>query len=334
MTQERVRWAVVGTGGIARRTIGDLRLCENADVVAVCSRRQEAADEFARDSGIPRAYGDFTDLCDDGGVDAVYIGTPHGTHVHYAERAIRAGKSVLCEKPLTMTAAEAIELEGLAEAHGVFLMEAMWMKFSPSMRHAIELVEAGEIGEPRFVQAGLGYPVPPDGPQRFWDAQLGGGALFDMGVYTIALAHLFLGIPDEVRAFGSIRDDGVDLYEGVTLSYSSGGLAQLTTSITFLIPPLGSLGGTEGSIAFGEPLFSPNSLQVAKGRPPNPPTIDQLEFQREGAGYVPMFRAAGDAILAGESQHPLHPVAATVDVLRTMELVRDRLIAQRDAAGG
>jgi predicted dehydrogenase len=332
--QEKVRWAVVGTGGIAHRTIGDLRLCENAEVVAVCSRRQETADAFARDAGIPRAYGDFGELCDDEGVDAVYVGTPHGTHFHYAERAIRAGKHLLCEKPLTMTAAEATELERLAEHHGVFLMEAMWTKFSPGMRRAVELVEAGEIGEPRFVQAGLGYPVPPDGPRRFWVAELGGGALFDMGVYTIALAHLFLGIPDEVSAVGSIREDGVDLYEGLTLSYASGGLAQLTTSITFLIPPLGSLGGTAGSIAFGEPLFSPTSIRLAKGTPPSPPTIEDLQFQREGAGYVPMFRAVGDAILAGERQHPLHPVSATVDVLRTMELVRDRLVAQRDAAGG
>ena len=243
---------------------------------AVCSRRQEAADEFARDSGIPRAYGDFTDLCDDGGIDAVYIGTPHGTHVHYAERAIRAGKSVFCEKPLTMTAAEAIELEapgrgtrGLPDGGNV---DEVQPEHAPCDRARRRLERSASRDLSRPVWA---YPVPPDGPQRFWVAELGGGALFDMGVYTIALAHLFLGIPDEVRAFGSIRDDGVDLYEGVTLSYSSGGLAQLTTSITFLIPPLGSLGGTEGSIAFGEPLFSPNSLQVAKGRPPDPPTIDR-----------------------------------------------------------
>ena len=92
-------------------------------------------------------------------------------------------------------------------------MEAMWMKFSPAMRRAVELVEAGTIGEPRLLQAGLGYPVPPDGPKRFWDAALGGGALYDMGVYTIALAQLFLGIPESISCVGHTRAELVDLLE-------------------------------------------------------------------------------------------------------------------------
>ncbi|THG31639.1 Gfo/Idh/MocA family protein [Naasia lichenicola] len=330
-TKSVVRWAIVGTGGIARRTLGDLRLTENAEVVAVCSRKQETADAFAAETGIGRAYGDFDALLGDDDVDALYIGIPHGKHFEYAQRALRAGKHVLCEKPLTMTADEARELQALARENGVFLMEAMWMKYTPSMRKALELVESGTIGEPRFVQAGLGYPVPADGPQRFWVAELGGGALFDMGVYTIALAHLFLGTPDSVRASGVMRADGVDLYESVILGYPSGAQAQLTTSITFWIPPAGSLGGTGGSISFGEPLFSPATLRVAYGTPPTPPTVENLEFEKEGAGYVPMFRAAGEAILRGELEEPLHPMSVTIEVLEIMERVRDELILQRDA---
>lgn len=330
MTDAPVRWAIVGSGGIARRTIGDLRHLPEAEVVAVCSRQQETADAFADEWGLARAYDDFTALCADEGVDAIYIGTPHGTHFRYAQEALRAAKHVLCEKPLTMTSAESRELARLSSAHGAFLMEAMWMKFSPSMRRALDLVAAGTIGTPMFVQAGLGYPVSPYGPRRFWVAELGGGALFDMGVYAIALAHIFLGVPDKISVVGDMRADGVDLNEAYTLSYASGAVAQLTTSITYSIPPRGSLGGTAGSIAFGEMLFAPRSLRLATGTPPNPPTVEDMEFEQEGAGYVPMFRAACEAILAGETEHRFHPVSATIEVLETMERVRALLIRQRD----
>jgi len=233
MKTGKLRWAIVGTGGIGRRTVGDLRLCDTAEVVAVASRSRASADEFAKTWGLPLAFDDYASLCASPDVDAIYIGTPHATHFDYARRALLAGKHVLCEKPLTMTAAEALELGRLAAASGVFLMEAMWMKFSPAMQRAMELVGDGVIGELRFVQAGLGYPVPPEGPKRFWDAALGGGALYDMAVYTITLTQMFLGEPVAISATGTMREDGVDLEEAITLRFSSGALAQLATSITF-----------------------------------------------------------------------------------------------------
>lgn len=325
-----VRWAVVGSGGIAKRTVGDLRLCEDAQVVAVCSREPTRAQAFAAEHGLPLAFGDFTALCASDEVDALYIGTPHSTHFALASQALRAGKHVLCEKPLTMTADEARELGRLAESHGVFLMEAMWMKFSPAMCKAQELVAAGTIGEPRLLQAGLGYPVPANGPARFWDAALGGGALYDMGVYTITLAQMFLGELTGIEATGTMRPDGVDLEEAITLRYRSGALAQLATSITSLIPPRGWLSGRLGAIDFKEPLFSPAGFKLVIGQPPAPPKVEELDFPREGAGYVPMFRAVNAAILAGATSHPSHPVAATAQVLEIMQAIQVRLGAERD----
>lgn len=327
----RVRWAIVGSGGIARRTVGDLRLCADAEVVAVCSRALERAQRFAQDQGLALAFDDFGALCASPAVDAVYIGTPHATHFAYASQALRAGKHVLCEKPLTMTAEETRTLGRIAREHGVFLMEAMWMKFSPAMRQAAEWVEQGRIGEPRLLQAGLGYPVPPDGPKRFWDAALGGGALYDMGVYTITLAQMFLGELLEVQATGTMRPDGVDLEQAITLRYAGGRLAQLATSITSLVPPRAWLSGRQGSIDFLEPLFSPAALKLSVGRPPAPPTVQEVAFEREGAGYVPMFRAVNAAIREGLGEHPQHPVSATADVLAIMQRIHALLAQERDA---
>lgn len=330
MTRGKVRWAVVGSGGIGKRTVGDLRLCDNAEVVAIGSRSRATADAFAQAHNLPLAFDDHALLCASPEIDAVYIGTPHATHFALAAQALRAGKHVLCEKPLTMTAAEARELGRIAAEHGVFLMEAMWMKFSPAMRKAVELVEQGTIGEPRFLQAGLGYPVPPDGPKRFWDAALGGGALYDMGVYSITLAQMFFGELAEISVTGTMRSDGVDLEDAITLRYVGGGLAQLATSITCMIPPRAWLGGRRGAIDFQEPLFSPAGLKVTTGKPPAPPDVQELKFEREGAGYVPMFRAVNAAILAGATEHPLHPVSATAEVLDIMERVQAAMARERD----
>ena len=117
----------------------------------------------------------------------------------------------------------------------------------------------------------------------FPQAELGGGALYDLGVYTIALAHALLGVPTDVTASGSIRDDSVDLHEAYTLAYrDSGALAQLTNSLTAFIPPAAWVGGTKGAIVFGEPLFAPRSLRIVTGQPPAPPTVEVLEFDQDG----------------------------------------------------
>jgi predicted dehydrogenase len=327
---DKVRWSVVGTGGIGRRTVGDLRLVDTAEVTAVASRRQDAADAFAAEWDIPHAFGEYDELCASSDVDAVYIGTPHSTHFAYAKKALTAGKHVLCEKPLTMTAEEAEELDRIASRNNVFLMEAMWMKFTPAMRHAVEAIKSGVIGDPRFLQAGLGFPVPPDGPRRYWDPELGGGALYDMGIYTVTLAQMIFGPVEQVTASGSMREDGVDLHEAYLIEFAGGATAQLVTAITFFIPPKGWVGGTKGSIAFSEPLWSPRSLSISTGTPPTPPDVEEVQFPTEGAGYVPMFRAVNERILAGETQHPLHPVSATVEALQTIELIRTELIRERD----
>jgi len=130
----KTRWAVAGTGGITARTLPDLALTENVEVVAVSSRTQQRADTFASEFGIPRSYGTYQAMLADPDVDLVYICTPNGSHFAMAADAIQAGKHVLCEKPLTVNTAQASRLADLAQERNVFLMEAMWMKFNPAVQ--------------------------------------------------------------------------------------------------------------------------------------------------------------------------------------------------------
>jgi predicted dehydrogenase len=318
----RPRWGIVGTGGISRTTVGDLHRTENLDLVAVASRSPELAEAFAQAHEVPRWYGGYDALFADVDVDVVYIGTPIGTHVEVARRALLAGKHVLLEKAFTTTADEARSLAALAAEQGRFLMEAMWMRFNPAIRRLLDELAGGAIGEVRTVQASFGFPPPPEA--LHWRPELGGGALLDMGVYPLSFAHLVMGPPDRIEATGEMRDDGLDVTASVFLRYGEGRFAHALTSLAGPVDPVASVGGSRGAISLDAPFLFRGSCRVL--------TFPELAVRPEtvaveGRGYVPMFRAVGEAIADGLVEHPLRPLADTIEVLETMDEVRRQLVA-------
>jgi len=324
VTGRRPRWGIVGTGGISRTTVGDLHLTENLDLVAVASRSPEPAEAFATAHEVPRWHGSYDALFADEDVDVVYIGTPIGTHLEDARRALLAGKHVLLEKAFTSTAAEARELAALAAAQGRFLMEAMWMRFNPTIRRLLDEVAGGAIGEVRTVQASFGFPPPPEA--LHWRPELGGGALLDMGVYPLTFAQLLLGEPASVEATGELREDGLDLTASVHLRYGDGRFASLLTSLRGFVSPAASVGGSDGLISVGSLFLAAESFTVVTPPFVEPRTVSE---PKEGRGYVPMFRAAGEAIADGLLEHQDRPLRDTIAVLETIDEVRRQLIAGR-----
>jgi predicted dehydrogenase len=316
----RPGWAIVGTGGISRTTAGDLHLTENLDLVAVASRTIENASEFAAEFEVPRAYGDYDALLEDDAVDVVYIGTPIGTHADLARGALHAGKHVLVEKAFTTTAAEARELAALAGEQGRFLMEAMWMRFSPAFQRMLEEIEDGAIGEVRSVQAAFGFPAPPT--WSHWKPELGGGALLDMGVYPLTLAHVLLGSPARIDAAGEMRDDGLDITASATLRYRGGRFAHALTSLRSFVGAGATIGGSTGFLTYDAPFLSAGSFRIET---PPEGTPREITVELEGNGYVPMFRAVGEAIADGLLEHPLRPLADTIAVLETIDEIRRQL---------
>ncbi len=323
------RWGIAGTGWISRHTLRDLRLVENVEVVAVSSRDDERAAAFATEEGIGRAYGSYDAMLADPDVDVVYVCTPHGAHFPMVAAAVAAGKHVLCEKALTLDAEQARSLAALAQDAGVFLMEAMWMKFNPAVRALAERLEAGAIGDVRWVQAGFGFPVPRDPTSRFWDAEQGGGALLDVGIYPVTLAHLLLGRPTSVSVTGAAEPDGVDTRAFVTL-VTALGTAQLATSIEHVVTPSASVSGTTGFAELGTRFWMTDSFTLwPEGAGPGAAPPEQVQVPLEGIGYVPMFRHVSECVQAGLTESPVHPLAATVEVLETIDEVRRLLVAAR-----
>ncbi|WP_406264318.1 Gfo/Idh/MocA family oxidoreductase [Actinacidiphila glaucinigra] len=319
----KVRWGILATGGIAASFAEDLReLKDDAEIVAVGSRRLDSARAFADRFGIPRAYGSWTELADDEGVDVVYVATPHSAHRVAAGLCLRAGRSVLCEKPFTVNAVEARELADLARTHGRFLMEAMWTYCNPVVRRLTELVADGAIGEVRSVHADFGLAGPFDPGHRLLDPALGGGALLDLGVYPVSFAHLLLGEPDEVQAWAHLTEDGVDDNTGMLLGYDSGAMAVLSCSLTADTAQTAVVTGSAGRIEVPAGFFHPDRFVLRReGREPEEfgaPDDGLRGLQHEAAEVMRCLRA-------GERESPLVPLEGSLAVMRTLDTVRDRI---------
>jgi len=318
------RFAIVGSGWVSNAIAPDFAACEGVELTTLVSRSRETSHAFADKWSIPTVL--TIDEISDADVDVVYVATPHDSHRAIATAALEAGKHVLVEKAFAMNATEAGELIALAKSRGLFLMEAMWMRFNPAIRRAHELLDAGAIGEPRTLYASFGFPVPAAVGSRLWDPSRAGGSLLDQGVYPLALADLVFGAPDTVEATGSHLgydgdDAGVDTEVAALLGYAGGQQAIVSTSIRSVLPLSAAIGGSEGLIELEEAFWSDNAFRVRRpGRDP-----ERFELPKEGNGYIPMLRAVNEAIQNGWTEHPLSPLDATVRVMEVVDRVRERI---------
>lgn len=227
-----VRWGILGTGWVAQRFVADLRRVPGAEAAAIASRSLERARRVAERFGIARAHGSYEALATDPTVDVVYVASEHPQHAAHACLLLENGKHVLCEKPFTVTAAEARSVADTARARRLFCMEAMWTRFLPAARAAKRLIDNGRIGVPTLLTADFGLPTRAPDTSRFFDPTRGGGALLDRGVYPISLAVWFLGKPVEVRAVAHRRASGVDETISAVLAFSDQRAALVSASLS------------------------------------------------------------------------------------------------------
>ncbi|MFI5906351.1 Gfo/Idh/MocA family protein [Dactylosporangium sp. NPDC051541] len=310
---DRIRWGILSTGSIAATFAEDLKLLPGAELAAVGSRTAESAERFAAAHGVARAHGSWAALVEDPDVDAIYIATPHNAHYEASMLALRAGKAVLCEKPLTLAVAEAEEMAQTARSGGVFLMEAMWMRCIPAIRKMAELVRDGAIGDPVAVHADFGMQGPFPEDSRLRDRKLGGGALYDVGIYPVTFAHLFLGAPTSVRAWARLSAGGVDENTGMLFGYDTGAVAALTCSLLGDTARTGTVTGTLGRIEVERDFFHPHGFTLWRGA-----EAEEFDLPYEGKGY--QFEAAEvhRCLREGRLDSTIVPMAETLDILRLL----------------
>lgn len=268
--KEIIRWGILGTGHIAKQFAAGLSYVDDAQLVAVGARHKAKADAFSKQYNVPHSFGSFEELLAEPDIDVVYIATPHHVHRDHCVMALEAGKSVLCEKPFTINAVQAREVIELASEKQLFCMEAMWMRFLPAMRHMYDLVDGGSIGEPSLLRADFGVPLEFDPGGRLFDLEMAGGALLDLGVYTVSLSYKMFGAPTEIYATANMGESGVDESSTIVLKHAGGQISTLRSSIRYELTPEATVVGSKGSITIESPLYRPHKLQVRKSSPVGP----------------------------------------------------------------
>lgn len=299
----------------------DFPAADDAELVAVGSRRPESAQAFAREHGAARAHGSYRELLADPEVDVVYLATPHPQHHRLALAAVEAGKPLLVEKAFTATLAGAEQVVQAARAAGVFCMEAMWTRFQPAVVRARELVAEGAIGEVRAVQADLGAHRDFDPTDRLFSPELGGGATLDLGVYVINVAQQFLGTPSVVQAAGSTYPNGVDATVSYLLGYDDGRSASLVCSLESQTAGRSLVMGTEGHLELEPRFHHPASLVLRRhGREP-----EAMNLPPTGKGYSHEMDEVARCLAAGLTESPVMSLDDTLAVQAVMQTALDQL---------
>ncbi|HEY1480032.1 MAG TPA: Gfo/Idh/MocA family oxidoreductase [Gaiellales bacterium] len=247
------RFGILSTAKINRKVIEGAAGSETVEIAAVASRDQGRADAYAREHGIPKAYGSYDALLADPEIDAVYISLPNGLHCEWSIRALEAGKHVLCEKPMSLSPAEVAAVFDVADANDRFCMEAFMWRHHTQTRWIEELIADDVFGELRFVRAAFSFPLHDVETNVRMQPELAGGSLMDLGCYCVSAIRLVAGEPESAVARHVLSPSGIDIRTAATLTLPGGVLADFQCGMDMPDRSELELIGSEGSITVSDP---------------------------------------------------------------------------------
>jgi predicted dehydrogenase len=323
MTQV-IRWGILGTGKIAKAFATALQETPDAKLVAVASRAVDSATKFGQEFGAQRFHGSYQALADDPEVDVIYIGTPHPMHHENALLCLHGGKAVLVEKSFTMNRRQAEDIINLARARQLFVMEAMWTRFMPSVVEAKRIVDSGEIGTPANVTADFGFTSDAGPEHRLFAPELGGGALLDLGIYPLSMSSFFMGAVTGVKAQAEMAATGVDMQTAFTLTHEGGGVSSCACSLRSRTPTELTISGTKGFVRLHDRFHNTDTITVTlvDGVSRNERT---LTLPKSGNGYTHEAQEVGRCLRAGLIESPVMPHAETLALMGTLDQIRAQI---------
>lgn len=319
MTDNRFKWGLLGPGRIAQQFADGIKVIDDASLYAVASSNPERAAAFAKQNGGEKTYDSYEALVNDSQVDAVYIATPHRFHFENTMLCLNAGKPVLCEKPLTVNAAEARKLFETAKEKNVFLLEALWTRFLPIYRQIRQWLDEKAIGEIHLLTSTFGFDIPKGKDDRWLNPELAGGTLLDMGIYPISTSQWVMG--QEPASFGAkaiLGATGVDELTSVVLQYPNGVISQFSSN--FLSNNVNDffIYGGKGSIRI-HPNFWASTAATLSINGQDDQTVSKT---LRAGGFEYQTEEAMRCIRAGLLESPGMPHAQTLANMELMDKIR------------
>ena len=317
----KIRWGILGAGRIANDFAHGLSVLQDAELVAVGSRTQANADAFGEKYNIPHRHASYEALAADAAVDAIYVATPHPMHKDNSLLCLQGGKAVLCEKPFTINAKEAIAVVNYAREHKLYLLEGMWTRFQPTMVKVREILAQGIIGEVRMVNADFGFRAGFNPAGRLFAPDLGGGALLDVGIYVTSFASMVLGpkAPQSVVSLAHLGETGVDEQSAFVLQYERGTLAVLTAAVRTQTVVEATIFGTDGKIKVHSPFYRSSRITLSV----NGKEDQSFDIAMDGNGFNYEAAELMRGLRAGKTESDGLPLDETIAIMQTLDRVRE-----------
>ena len=317
--KEKIKWGIIGLGSIAHQFAKELLLVEGAEITAVASRNLDKAKEFAQLYHCQKAYGSYEEIIADAEIDILYIATPHDSHTAITIKALQNNKHVLCEKPIALRYADALQMIRASKENNKFFMEAFWTRFNPSVREALLKIKNGEIGTVKYVNADFAFHVENLNGNRMTDLKLGGGSLLDIGVYPLFLAYLILGIPNEILAKSNFHESGADLQTSMILNYNQA-QAVLHSSFVSSSNMKATISGTSGRIILNPLWYQAQSYSLVTNN-------GKVKFKlpTKGKGYTYEIEECHSCIKENKIESTLWSHQNSLDLIKIVDEVRTQV---------
>ncbi len=318
---KKLNVSIMATGLIAETMAATLNKMDEVVCRAVGSRDIKKAEEFANKYGFSAAYGSYEQLVADQQTDIIYIATPHSHHFENAILCLNAGKHVLCEKSFTVNAKQAEQVFDLAKQKNLFIMEAVWTRFMPSIKKIKEIIDSEELGKPQYLNVSFTFPL--SKVQRMHDINLAGGALLDLGIYPITLTSALFGSDFECVGTSANLVGGVDFVSSYLMKYKDGKQAILNSCMNGIDSNRAIVCCEKGYIEI-ERFWCPESFTVHTGKKEEGGTAKIYEMPFDISGYEYEVRAMVEAINQGKTECSEMSHAETMRIMKLMDGMRQQ----------
>lgn len=306
-------------------------MANGSRIRAAAARDAGRAADFGARVGAEVTYGNYAALLEDQEVSVVYVGVIHPAHFHLVQAAIEAGKHVLCEKPMCLTADQTEKLCHYAQSRGVFLMEAMWTRFFPAVQRAQQVLASGALGAPRGVQANFGFNLPFDREHRLFSKEKGGGAALDIGCYCVQWGTMVFGSSglEQVASTGNLAPTGVDVDGAISMSWEGKGTVSVQFGVNAVYPEETVIFCEKGYLKICSPAHAPTRLEVYESAGRSNQLVEVFEEALPAVpvpvnfpnseGMVYQVQHVEKCLSEGRTESPLYPLSETITVAKVLD---------------